>query len=273
MSQAELSRARQSLHRSVPILTYHSLDGTGSVISVHPEVFRSQMRSLREWGFQGIRVTDLLDAWDGKAGLPPRPVVLTFDDGFRNVLEQGAPVLTELGFRATIFAVAGHCGGKNDWPTDPPGIPRLPLLSWSELRDLVGAGFEVGAHTMTHPRLPEIPPEQAEREIVASGESLQQRLGRAVDSFAYPYGLVDRATRAVVAAHYRGACGVEMAEARSTDDWFELRRIDMYYYRKMSLFGLWGTPLGTAYLRLRALGRTCRAALRALGKRVAESAA
>src|SRR5262245_61399258 len=215
----------------VPILTYHSLDESGSVISMPPAVFRWQMEALKGWGFQGLALSDLLDAWEGKSALPKRPVVLTFDDGFRNLLEHAAPVLQAVDFRATVFVVAGKCGETNDWPAGIPGIPRLPLLSWSDLRDLAQAGWEIGSHTMSHRPLTEITEKEAERETAGSQDVLQQSLGRAVTVFAYPYGLARSSDRALARTTYRASCGVVLGRARAGDDRTWLRRIDAYYYR------------------------------------------
>jgi len=242
----------------VPILTYHSLDLSQSVISTRPDAFRRQMVTLREQGCQGLSLGELLDGWDGKASLPPRPVVICFDDGFANLLDHGAPLLRELGFRASIFVVAGYCGQANDWPTQARGVPRLPLLSWSALRELAGAGFEVGSHSITHPRLRELSDRQAEQEIVGAKHLLEQHLGRPVQVFAYPYGQATRKHREITAAAYRAACGVTLGKARASEDRYRLRRIDMYYFREWSTFRFFGTPLGDAYLGLRAVARALR---------------
>jgi peptidoglycan/xylan/chitin deacetylase (PgdA/CDA1 family) len=224
------------------------------------------MQSLRDWGFQGIRLSELLDGWEGVSQLPSRPVVLTFDDGFRNLMDHAAPVLVDLDFRATVFVVAGHCGGTNDWSTDPHGIPRLPLLSWSDLGNLIGAGFEVGAHSMTHPSLPRLTLKDADREIAGSKEVLEQRVGQPVNVFAYPYGLASSENRAMAKAHYRAACGVGLGRTRPSDDRYCLRRIEMYYFRNPSIFRLFPTALGTTYLGLRAVGRTFKSVLPAFGR-------
>jgi peptidoglycan/xylan/chitin deacetylase (PgdA/CDA1 family) len=244
--------------RPVPVLMYHSLDDSESVISIAPKVFRRQMESLREWGFQGIRLCDLFDAWEGKRPLPSHPVVLTFDDGFRNLSDHAIPVFEDLCFRATIFAVAGRCGRTNDWPSQIAEIPHLPLLSWSDLRQIAAAGFEIGAHGITHAPLPALSQREAEREITGAKEILQAHLGEAVTSFAYPYGLADTSHRYAVAASYRGACGTDLGIARPSCDRHHLQRIDMHYYRTQALFRLFPTRLGPAYLGLRAFGRTCR---------------
>lgn len=244
--------------RAVPILTYHSLDDTGSVISTPPSVFRRQMESLHARGFGAIRLPDLLEAWSTGGPLPARPIVLTFDDGFRNLLEHAAPVLTDLGFGATVFAVAGHCGGRNDWPGQPRGLPLLPLLSWPELRSLAGEGFEVGSHGLRHLPLDRLSGPEAEDEIAGSKQRLEDGLGRAVRVFAYPFGLADPAARRMVARHYRGGCCVELGVAREHEDPHWLPRIEMFYLRSPSLFRLFGTPLGSAYLGLRRLARAGR---------------
>jgi peptidoglycan/xylan/chitin deacetylase (PgdA/CDA1 family) len=241
----------------VPILTWHSLDDSGSVISTSPARFRAQIRVLRERGFQGIALRDLADAWEGRSTLPPRPLVLTFDDGFRNVLEVAVPALQDAGFHATVFAVASYCGRANAWP-EPAAIPRLPLLSAPLLRTLETLGFEVGAHGLGHVRLDQLPAAEAEREIVDSGRALADVLGHEVASFAYPYGRTTPAVRQIAAGRYRAACTDELRVAARNDDRHALPRVDMYYFRGERALSLFGTPLGAGYLEARRLARRLR---------------
>jgi peptidoglycan/xylan/chitin deacetylase (PgdA/CDA1 family) len=243
----------------VPILTYHSLDETGSVISVSPLAFREHMRILRDGGFSGIALGRLLEAWTGGAALPPRPVVLTFDDAFRNFDEVARPVLQAAGFSATVFAVAGRCGATNDWPGQLARVPRLPLLSAAELRGLGAAGFEIGSHGLTHAALDGLPASDVEREVVGSKRALEDMLGRPVRLLAYPYGRSSADVRGLAAAHYEAACGVDMRAARPGRDRYALPRIDVYYLRRPALFRALGTPLGRAYVALRGVGRRLRA--------------
>jgi peptidoglycan/xylan/chitin deacetylase (PgdA/CDA1 family) len=243
---------------AVPILTYHSLDDSGSVISVTPAAFRAHVRSLADRGFSGIPLGRLLDGWEGRASLPPRSVVLTFDDAFRNFAEAARPVLESHGFSATVFAVAGRAGATNDWPGQLAAVPRLPLLSAAELRELAAAGFEIGSHGLTHAALDGLSPADAEREVVGSKRALEDALGRSVEVLAYPYGRSDAFVRTLAAAHYRASCGVEMAAARPGCDRHHLPRIDVYYLRRPGLFRTLGTPVGRGYLALRAAGRRLR---------------
>ena len=248
-------------HRAAPILTYHSLDESGSVTSVGPRCFREHMHILEQRGFTGISLSALLDSWDGRGTPPPRPVVLTFDDGFANILEYAAPILSELNFHATVFVVSGRCGQTNDWPNQIPGIPRLPLLSWSELTQLEGAGFEVGAHSVTHRPLTEIPAAEAEREIVESKMMIEDQLGQPVQSFAYPFGLFRRADYEVVRKHFRGACSAKLGKASPTNDRHLLPHLDVYYLRRPIFFRLFETLAGDGYLALRGVGRKMRGAI------------
>jgi len=242
----------------VPILTYHSLDDSGAVTSVAPRDFREHMHILAQRGFTGISLSTLLDSWDGRGTLPPRPVVITFDDGFANVLEHAAPLLSELGFRATIFVVSGRCGQTNDWPNQSPNIPRLPLLSWSELAQVASAGFEIGAHSVTHRPLTEIPQLEVEREMVESKTSIEDRLGHAVQTFAYPFGLFNRSICNVAREQFRGACSTKLERAKPTSDRHCLPRLDVYYLRRPMFFRTFETPAGHAYLALRVVGRKLR---------------
>ena len=247
--------------KAVPILTYHSLDDSGAITSVAPRDFREHMHILAQRGFTGISLSALLDSWDGRGTLPLRPVVITFDDGFANLLEHAAPLLTDLGFRATIFVVTGRCSLTNDWPNQVADVPRLPLLSWPELAQMATAGFEIGAHGVTHRPLTEIPQSEAAKEIVESKAAIEDRLGQAVQTFAYPFGVFSRANYELVREHFRGACSVEMGKARRENDRHQLPRLDIYYLRHPILFQLFETLPGRVYIRLRGIGRNVRSAI------------
>ena len=240
----------------VPILNYHSLDETGSVISVTPQTFEHHMADLQRRGFEAVSLTHLLEAWNGTVPLPERPVVLTFDDGFTNFLECAAPLLKKFKFSATIFVIPGYAGRTNDWPSQPSEIPQMPLLSWSDMRDLVQQGFEIGCHTMTHKPLSRLGPKDLQHEIVNSKSLLEDQLSQSVTTFAYPYGIFDPQSRRLVQSHYSGACGVKLNLARRIDDRYQLSRVDTYYLRSVGIFRMLGTPWGSAYLHLRHAGRT-----------------
>src|SRR5262249_474748 len=198
---------------TTPILTYHSLDESGSVISTSPVVFRAQVAELRARGFRGVPVAEVVETWRAGRSLPQGTVALAFDDGFRSVLDVALPVLQEAGFRATVFAVAGHLGGANDWPTQPRGVPLLPLPHAAGRPPLAAAGREVGSHGLRHAPLDGVAADAIEAETGGARRRLEDAAGVAVSTFAYPEGRADAAARRAVAAYYRAACSTELRAA------------------------------------------------------------
>jgi peptidoglycan/xylan/chitin deacetylase (PgdA/CDA1 family) len=232
------------------ILTYHSLDDSGSVISVSPETFRRQMTALAASGLPVIPLDRIRDEHRG--------VALTFDDAFVNFHQHAAPLLSQLRFPATVFVVTGHAGGWNDW-SQSAGIPRLPLMDWPRLREIADAGMDIGAHSVSHPHLPELTRGQVEAELKACRDEIEHRLGRRVQNLAYPYGAENKVVRRVAAQYYRLACGVEMGFVRPDSLPMRLPRLDMYYLRDESRFGRFCRGQARVYLTTRRLMRELRA--------------
>jgi len=158
----------------VPILTYHSIDDSGSVISTSPDKFRSQMHYLRDKHFNVISLKNVVTNIRKKLPLPPRSIAITFDDGFKNVYNIAYPILKDYGFTATIFLVPGYCGKNNQWDGQPKEIPILDLLDWEEVREMANNGIDFGAHSMTHEVLAKLSLEEACREIVKSKSAIQE---------------------------------------------------------------------------------------------------
>jgi peptidoglycan/xylan/chitin deacetylase (PgdA/CDA1 family) len=186
----------------VRILGYHRLADERHVLCVRPERFRAQMQMVLESGCELVRLDAALELLAG--AVEGRYVCVTFDDGYRDNLEQGAPVLEELDIPATIFVPTRILDGEADywWFRDPP-----PALTWDELRALVAGGLvDAQAHTRTHPLLPRVTAERARDEIAGSRDDLEERLGYAPTSFCYPAGLYgDREVELVRQAGYRAA--------------------------------------------------------------------
>lgn len=235
------------------ILTYHSLDGSGSVISITPEQFRSQLAHLASSRTPVVALERLPET--------PDAVALTFDDGFRNFREHALPALAEFGLPATVFIVSRYCGGRNDWPSQPRGLPCLDLMSWSELEELARAGIGLGAHTATHPFLTRLDEAGIDQQMRTSREEIEQRTGCAVTTFAYPYGDWNEAVRRGASKHFRMACTTDMGFVPAGCDPLALPRVDMYYLRNAFWFERLQTALGAGYVRVRAELRRLRRAV------------
>ncbi|MGH9901722.1 MAG: polysaccharide deacetylase family protein, partial [Pyrinomonadaceae bacterium] len=242
------------------ILTYHSLDTSGSVISLAPEVFAGQMACLADGGWRGVSLGEAVEHRDAEGSWPERTVALTFDDGYENFYESAWPVLRRHGFSATVFLVSGHVGGSNDWDAPPAGLGERRILSWSQAAELARAGIEIGAHTRTHPDLRRLPAEQIKEEVAGSRVEIEDRLGRAVESFAYPFGGTSRAAVEAVGGEFRAACTTELKRANGEPP-HQLPRIDMYYVRSSKGFARLLDGRLDNYLAVRRLVRRVRGAL------------
>jgi len=234
------------------ILTYHSIDDSGSAISVPASVFARHVAWLRSGRVRVTSIPELLT-------LPPEAdaVALTFDDGFCNFAVDAAPLLQE--FPVTLFVVTDHVGRSNEWGGRPArGIPTLPLLDWPALARLADSGVTLGAHSRTHPDLATISPAAINDELAGCAERLQKEIGVAPELFAYPYGSVTPAAVAAVAARFRWACTTELRSLGVHERMAELPRIDMYYFRQPGQLESWGTARFHAYLAARRLLRGSR---------------
>jgi len=217
--------------RVLPILTYHSLDASGSVISMDPAVFRDQMSFLKAEGFQTLSLTEATTLLREKEKLPGKGCVITFDDGYRNVYTEGFPILQALSFKATMFLITDYCGKQNNWPSHSSPVGDQELLSWGEIREMDKYGIEFGSHTLSHPDLTRVSLQDAEREIHQSKEAIQTRLGKAVNVFAYPYGRYSPGVMGLVRDAFEGACSTRLGKVRPDSDRYLLKRLDTYYLR------------------------------------------
>jgi peptidoglycan/xylan/chitin deacetylase (PgdA/CDA1 family) len=242
----------------IPILTYHSIDSSGSVISTPPEKFRNQMQFLYDASFQIISLKEVVRQIEAGNALPERSVALTFDDGFENFYSEAYPLLKKFGFAASVFLVSGYCEKDNQWGGQPSMIPKLNLLSWEQIREMAGNGIEFGSHTVNHPDLTALSGKEAEEEIINSKSMMEDRIGSKVAFFAYPYGKMNANTKAIVAREFTGACSTKMEMATAGSDVYALPRIDMYYFSTNDLLRSMNTFVFPAYVRSRALLRRIR---------------
>jgi len=223
------------------ILTYHSIDHSGSVISTSPAVFERQMEALAACGVPVVpldRVTEV------------RPsLALTFDDGYASFAELAVPLLLRYQFPATVFVVSGHCGGSNAW-SQPP-FPSLKMMSWKTLCGLPGDLVSLGAHTISHLNLTTLAGPHAAEEIHGSRAALEDRTGRAVPFFAYPYGASNAAVRGQVRNGFRMACGTTLRFLSEVEDACDLPRIDSFYLCETDRFRKFVSGRARGYLLLR----------------------
>jgi len=174
--------------RSIPILMYHSISDDAEM-GVHPyyqtatspQRFALQMKYLRDSGYRTGSPGEIAAQLQTNAEIANKTVVITFDDGFRDFYHGAFPVLNECGFGATVFLPTAYIGD------DPVSFKGRDCLTWAEVRELRKHGILFGSHTVTHPQLRDLTALAINEEITNSKNTIEQELGCAADSFAYPY--------------------------------------------------------------------------------------
>jgi peptidoglycan/xylan/chitin deacetylase (PgdA/CDA1 family) len=239
------------------ILTYHSVDDSGSVISIDESDFRRHVKWLASGRVRVVPLDELATVPDGAD-----VVAITFDDGLESFARIAAPLLADHGLPATLFVVTDAVGSTNVWRgRRDSGIPVFSLLDWDELGQLASGGVTLGAHTCTHPNLALAAPDVVEREIVASRTRLIQELGVEVTTFAYPYGGVSAAARDLVAREFRYGVTTRLATLTPHDDPARLPRLDSYYLRAPGALEAWGSARFRVRMGLLAGARSVRGSL------------
>lgn len=194
------------------VLCYHAV-GVSWPASVEPGRLRRHLRILLQRGYEAVTfVRAVTEPASGKR------FAVTFDDAHASVLERAYPVLAGLGVPATVFVVTSYAaaGAPLDWAgLDESGLGRDEVsrrsLGWADLRELAEAGWEIGSHTCTHPRLTELDDHALEQELRDSRTVCEQALGQRCRSIAYPYGAVDeRVVAAAAAAGYEAGCSLSV---------------------------------------------------------------
>jgi peptidoglycan/xylan/chitin deacetylase (PgdA/CDA1 family) len=182
----------------VTILAYHSIDDSwNDPLAVTVDAFRWQMGLIAKRSPLPLSEYVLRLRADA---LPARAIAVTFDDGYRDLLEIGEPICGELGIRPTVFLATAHMdsGTPLGWR---PEVRRQNLpLDWDGARALLQAGWEIGSHTATHPDLTSLPDPELALELEGSRRSLREALGGDCDTISYPYGSHDQRVRQAAAA-------------------------------------------------------------------------
>ncbi len=204
------------MRTAIPVLLYHSVNYRAAADdrewTVSPGEFASHLNVVAASGRTPIAVRAIADALRGERPLPPRPVAITFDDGFADSYDALTGV-ADRGLVATIYITTGEIGAP-------------ARLTASQVGEIAGwSAVDVGAHAVRHRRLDELRRRDLEQEVVASRSQLEDISQMRVDSFAYPHGAYDRRVRrAVVAAGYRSAAAVKNALSHERDDPFAIAR-------------------------------------------------
>jgi peptidoglycan/xylan/chitin deacetylase (PgdA/CDA1 family) len=178
--------------RTLRVLMYHKVnDLRPNPTTVPVSVFEEQIGLLGDLGYVPVSLGQVLDHYLVGAPLPPGAVLITFDDGYRDNLENALPILERHGYPAVIFVPVGFLDGDRPLPHEealrPLGV-RNPTVDWGELAELEAGGLRVESHGIGHRPVSELDPAEAAREIALSKLRLEERLGREVEAYAFVKG-------------------------------------------------------------------------------------
>lgn len=234
----------------VLILNYHAVSADWpSPLAVSPTRFSEHVSWLVDHGYRGITLSEAV-----AGASAPKAVALTFDDAYRSVFDIAWPILSTAGLTASVFALTALAGTER--PMSWPGVEQwlggehrdeLMPMSWGELDELAGAGWEIGSHTRTHPRLPELDDEALAFELRDSKRESEERLSRTCRSLAYPYGAYDaRVIEAAREAGYTAAVGMLPSRLRPPTGPLDWARIPINGKDSLRRFRAKVSPMGRA---------------------------
>lgn len=178
--------------KGLPVLMYHHITTREKTheqypFTISPAQFERQLELFKKHGFATIGLDELYAAARNAAPLSPRPVVLTFDDGYLNNYTELFPLLKKHGAKAVIFLTVNEIGSNPDF------------LNWEQVQQMQQSGLvSFGSHSLSHRRLRSLPDDEVRYELSESKKILETRLGRPVTSFCYPFGAFDERIRPLV---------------------------------------------------------------------------
>jgi peptidoglycan/xylan/chitin deacetylase (PgdA/CDA1 family) len=239
------------------VLLYHSVSDAPSDLAVSTRAFREQMRYLTDH-FELLTVSKLLAGLTQSSEHSHPLSALTFDDGYADNFDQVLPILAAYQVRATFYPITGLLGQHQSdpaqnagWSTDSHG-QEVRMLSWEQLRQMAGQGHEIGAHTVHHPKLHQLPVEEVRREVFQCKSDLEAQLNVPVESFAYPRGRYTPIVKELVrAAGFTSAVTIHEGTLGPGFDPFELPRIPVQPDTSLAAFKARTTVAIDWYSRLR----------------------
>lgn len=210
----------------VPILLYHSVSADPpswiAPFSVSPATFATHLDEVVSSGCQPLTVSQYVDGLARREALPPRPVLITVDDGFADFADHALPALTERNLPSTLYVTTGALSDRKQEAV----LPSAPMLASTDLVGLEAAGVEIGAHTHTHRQLDLLPQRVVADEAARSGSILSAILGHSIRSFAYPHGYWSTTVRRLVGqAGFDSSCAVGETLSSDRDHQLSLSRL------------------------------------------------
>ena len=217
----------------VPVVMYHRVINKSENEGIHgtyiyENIFREHMKYLKDNNFSVITFEDLNNiGWRNRFDKNKKYIIITFDDGYVDNYELAFPILKEFNFKATIFLMGEST--YNEWDVKADGEKSFPLMSVERIKEMQDYGIEFGAHTFNHPKLNKLSNDEIKHQIVDVKKPLEEKIGREIITFAYPYGILnDYAKKMVEEAGYTFGVATDSGSVCLSDDLYQIRRIAIF---------------------------------------------
>lgn len=208
--------------KSGSILMYHSIGRAKEFHVVNPNEFEWQMGYLKDKGFKIISLAELVDKIKSESKIESKTVIITFDDGYEDNFLSAFPILKKFGFPASIFLTTGNIDNKKYINSREV---HLPMLDWNQIKEMHDSGLiDFEPHTVSHPKLSEIPSDQAESEIKNSKSEIEGKLNKKCRFFCYPFGDYSAEVKKIVSDNFDAAVTVKRGFIGSGSNILELER-------------------------------------------------
>jgi peptidoglycan/xylan/chitin deacetylase (PgdA/CDA1 family)/glycosyltransferase involved in cell wall biosynthesis len=239
----ESARMKKAVPGFIPVLMYHKIPdaplASKHQIFVTKENFAKHLAYFQQQKFTPITFLDYQEFASARrplAEFPRRPIILTFDDGYVDNYTNLLPLMQQAGYRGVLYLLGDFGVRYNYWDADTdPTEPRADIMDATQKQAFVAADWEIGAHTMSHAKLPELPAAEAAAEIQQSKTALEQALGTEIISFAYPYGaLTEQLKDQVQQAGFTYAVATDTGGLHLEDDRMQIFRVNMFPHETTS---------------------------------------
>ena len=199
------------------VLNYHQIQNSPTSLSIPPADFDEQMHYLYSHGYVSITPDELYSGLNGEIELPPKPVLITFDDGYADNYTNAFPILKYYGMRATIFVIPAFVGVYSNY------------LTWDEMREMEDNGITIESHTMHHYKLEELPDDEIRSELLNSKLKIEEELGHPVEFLAYPTGTYNLHIAGIAKeVGYKGAYTIKYGNVDLGSNFYALERVPIF---------------------------------------------
>ena len=204
--------------RTVMVLNYHKVVDEHMSLSVPLADFEQHMKWLQEYGYTSITPEELYEFIVNGSELPEKPVLITFDDGYKDNYTNAYPIMKKYGFTGTIFVVTGFLGVYDNY------------MTWEQAKELSDNGFSIESHTYSHKSMTEASDEEISKELTKSRDTIKNKLGIDADFMAYPTGTYNlHIAELVQKAGYKGAFTIKYDNVSRESNVYALERVPIFH--------------------------------------------